>query len=151
MQGKFYPPFFTHTKWFSGKNESPRISTLYYLILGPHKKTCEGLNLNSLFPPLLLLFRILTKTGGRTLSIIPNLILWCFLVHLKIISDSIVFYALFFNPWANARAAARSFSSGLPLLIPPKSFRGPTVSHPLQQNSSTTRNPRLASFSFRAV
>jgi len=65
--------------------------------------------------------------------------------------DSTIVYPLFFSPWANARAAARSFSSGFPLLIPPKSFRGPTVSHPLQQNSSTTTNPRLASFSFRAL
>jgi len=70
---------------------------------------------------------------------------------LRSIADNRRDYALFFNPWANARAAARSFSSGFPLLIPPKSFRGPTVSHPLQQNSSTITNPRLASFSFRAA
>jgi hypothetical protein len=65
--------------------------------------------------------------------------------------DSIVFYVLLFNPRANARAAARSFSSGFPLLIPPKIIRGPTVSHPLQKNSSITRNPRLAKISFKAA
>ena len=60
-------------------------------------------------------------------------------------------YIFVFRPCANARAAARSFSSGLPLLIPPMSFKGPNESHPLQQNSSTMVNPWLTSFSFRAA
>src|SRR5664280_1528653 len=56
-----------------------------------------------------------------------------------------------FNPRANTRAPSRSSSFGLPLFIPPKSFKGPTVSHPLQENSPVTEKPRFTSISFRAA
>lgn len=53
-----------------------------------------------------------------------------------------------FNPRAKTRASSRSSAFGLPLLVPPTSFRGPQVFHPLQENSPTTENPRFISSSF---
>jgi len=94
-----------------------------------------------------MVFFIITGTRPDTIHVLQRKDTF----SLRPVPDSIAGYMVFFNPCENARAAARSFSSGLPLLIPPKSLRGPTVSHPLQENSSAIEYPRFTSFSFRAA